>query len=326
MLRLARQLPGVAALGARLRAAIDASPAGERLVVANDWTALPAALEAESRLGVPFHYDTHELATEEHADKLRWRLLFVPLIGAVERLGIARARSVSCVSPGIAAILATTYGLEDAPSVVPNLPEGTPLTPAPPDDPATVLYHGIFTPNRGLEPLIASVASWPPGYRLLLRGRSNAPAFGRTVEAAAAEGMRSGRVVLEPMVAPGEVVRRANTAALGVFLPDVGLRQNRHALPNKLFEYLWAGIVPVVPAHTDMADVLVRHSAGLTLDGDAASALPGLLTRLTPERILAEKHAAHRAALELHAGAGGRSIVAAIARPLRTRTRFPRRD
>jgi glycosyltransferase involved in cell wall biosynthesis len=314
-LSLARALPGVHDLTTALDRALAAQTGAKPVIIANDWTALPAALAAQTRHGTAFHYDTHELAVEEHRHSWRWRLLFPPIIDAIERLALPRARSVTCVSPGIAQAMLCRYQMAHQPSVLMSIPDTTPLLPRPVSDQINILYHGIFTTNRGLANLITSSASWPDTMRLVLRGHANAPAVERSIRSRAATGIQTGRITLEPMVAQSEVIAAANSADLGVFLPDVRLRQNAMALPNKLFEYLFAGLAPIVPADTDMARVLRDLDAGLILDDASPAGLTAALSALTPTRIMAEKQRAHAAALALFNGARSRTIANILAEP-----------
>lgn len=300
-LAMARAMPGIGAVVDRLRVLLDELSPSRRppLVLANDWTTLPAAILAHDRYGCRIHYDTHEFAVVEHESNRLWRLAFPHLIARIERAGIKRATSISCVSPGIAREMARLYGLAEPPIVVRNLPDCVPLPPKPVADRIDVLYHGLFKPDRGLIGLIESVRLWPERYRLVLRGRAPNAVFGAALNKAAQAPHVAGRVVLEPMVAADRVVEAAQGADIGVFLPDLASRQNRLALPNKLFEYLGAGLMTIVPAGTDMADVVVEHGTGLALDTGSPEELAAALTRLTPERIASYKAAANRAAKAL---------------------------
>src|SRR6185312_726431 len=71
------------------------------LWLANDWTALPIARRLAAEQGVPFAYDTHELAIEEYAERPGWRWTQRPIIAAIEGDAIRAAGFVSCVSAGI---------------------------------------------------------------------------------------------------------------------------------------------------------------------------------------------------------------------------------
>ena len=305
-------LPGVDDLRKALRGlARDCDP-GATIVVANDWTSLPAALAAQSDFGIPFHYDSHEFALEEHCQNIVWSALFPKSIETLERLALARAMSVSCVSPGIAAAMAAHYALAQPPHVLMSVPDTAPLEPAPTNARREVLYHGLFNANRGLAALAAAAADWPQDWRLVLRGRANTPAAERSLRAAAVAGLAAGRVVIEPMVAQHQVIQSARASDIGIFLPDLGTRQNRFALPNKIFEYLFAGLVTVVPAATDMADLLARFDAGVYLDDPTPAGLRRWLSELTTDQLMAEKRRSRRAAERLYAGATTRTIATLI--------------
>src|SRR5262245_42317191 len=295
--RLAYQPPGIEALAAALDARL-AEPLGPmpELILCNDWAALPAALAAHERYEVPFHYDTHELATAEHATRRSWRLTFPPVIHSIEAAGIARARTVSCVSPGIAAEMTRAYRLHTPPAVIRNLPDGVPLESAAVGSPVQVLYHGLFKPDRGLDDLVQGVVGWPGRYRLILRGHAPNLAFDRQLAAIARDAVAQGRIAIEPAVPQTQVVAAAHRSDIGVFLPSLSTSQNRYALPNKLFEYLHAGLMVIVPAETDMGDLVEQYGVGLTVPDDGARHLPRLLAELNPARIATFKAAAARGA------------------------------
>lgn len=311
---MARAMPGVGAVAKRLQILLEGLPTSQkpRLVLANDWVTLPAAIQAHDRFGCRIHYDSHELAVAEHDSNRLWRLVFPPLIARIERAGLRRATSASCVSPGIAHEMTRLYGLTKSPLVHRNVPDQVPLQPKPTGDRIDVLYHGLFKPDRGLLRLVESVQFWPANYHLVLRGSAPNAAFGSAlVSAAQAQGMR-GRVTLEPMVPVDAVVRAANRADIGVFLPDLTSRQNRHALPNKLFEYLGAGLMTIVPAQTDMAEIVTGYGAGIALAAADPQELAGVLTQLTPASLSAFKMAAHRAAQSLTFAAEAKTLLAAL--------------
>lgn len=55
------------------------------VVHANDWATLPAAIAAKKQFKAKIVYDTHEFATQEHAERALWRLLYQPAIKSIER-------------------------------------------------------------------------------------------------------------------------------------------------------------------------------------------------------------------------------------------------
>ncbi len=48
------------------------------------WTSLPIAKTIAEEQGVPYAYDTHELAVDEYAQRVLWRILQRPVIAAIE--------------------------------------------------------------------------------------------------------------------------------------------------------------------------------------------------------------------------------------------------
>jgi glycosyltransferase involved in cell wall biosynthesis len=86
-------------------------------------------------------------------------------------------------------------------------------------------------------------------------------------------------VRFEPPVASGDVVARAAQSDIGLCILPNSSRHNRFALPNKLFEYLMAGLAAVTSAVPDMAEILRRYACGITTSvepGAIANALNGL--------------------------------------------------
>ena len=247
-------------------------------VHANDWNTLPLALDAKARWGARIVYDSHEMAVAEFEHSLKWRLAALSHVRTVEARGIARADAVITVSPGIARALREVYPGLAPPVVIRNVPEGPAVGFRATGPSVTVLYHGLLCGNRGLEAILASLPDWPEAFRLVLRGPSS-PAYRATLEGQIAARGLSRRVRFEPPVAPREVVARAAEADLGLCILPNTSRQNRFALPNKLFEYLAAGLGVVVSPLPDMAEVVRSHGCGVLAEaepGAIAAAMRGL--------------------------------------------------
>src|SRR5262245_2671365 len=112
------------------------------LWLANDWTTLPIVRRLAIEHCVPFGYDTHELAVEEYAERLTWRVIQRPVISAIEATAMREAAFVSCVSEGIARRLAQFYRLAERPLVLRNAPPYQPADFRPTGGHVRVLYHG----------------------------------------------------------------------------------------------------------------------------------------------------------------------------------------
>jgi glycosyltransferase involved in cell wall biosynthesis len=278
------------------------------VVHANDWNTLPLALDAKAGWGALIVYDTHELAVAEYEHSLKWRLAALAHVRAIEAQGIAQADAVIAVSPGIARALPGMYPGLGEPVVIRNVPDAEPMPFHPTGPTVTVLFHGLLRSNRGLEPVLASMPDWPERFRLVLRGPC-APAYRAALERQVAERGLSRRVSFEPPVSPAEVVPRAAEADLGLcVLPDTS-RHNRYALPNKLFEYLMAGLGVVVSPLPDMAELVQSTGCGVLTEAEPG-AIAAALRGLDPAAIDRLKRQALAAASSLNWASESRKLLA----------------
>lgn len=253
--------------------------------LANDWSALPIVRKLAAEQGVPYAYDTHELAVDEYAQRWRWRLIHRPVIAAIERAGIAGAAVTSCVSQGIADRLHQLYRLPGKPLLIRNMPryEAHPFRPC--GETIEVLYHGVVYEGRGLEACIDSVTLWRPEFRLTIRGPGPAEyleALAKRIESAGV----ADRVVLAPPVPMIELVREATHFDVGLFALPGHSQQNVHVLPNKFFEYTMAGLALCVSDLPEMTALLRQYELGR------------LIPRVTPEAIAAAINGFDRAGID----------------------------
>ncbi len=229
-----------------------------RWIHASDLYVVPAC----ARRGVPWSYDSRELYAHVAATAGRpwvswfWRLL--------EGRYIRRARVVFTVSDRIADHLAGTYGIP-RPVVVRNVPPRSAIAGSgsgSPDAPPVILHLGQIRASRGLEHVIAALPL-VPGARLVFMGYgAGKPAL----EALAAASPAADRIEFRPPVPPADVPRTAAEAWVGVTLLEDSCLNHRYALPNKLFEYLAAGVPVVASDLPEIRAVLESTQAGVCVD------------------------------------------------------------
>jgi glycosyltransferase involved in cell wall biosynthesis len=292
------------------RVASDHRPA---IWLANDWTTLPVAQRLAQEQDVPFGYDTHELATSEYGHIAKWRILYRPLILALERRGIARASVVSCVSDGIAGHLQRLYRMKQRPMVIRNMPHYDPCAFRPTQSSIRVLYHGIVAPGRGLEACISSVAYWGDGRSLAIRGPVQ-DAYRAELEALIAETGVEDRVALLPPVPMIDLIREATAFDVGIFIFPSANQHNAYVLPNKIFEYVMAGLAVCVSALPEMAALVRGHGLGVLVEGMEPESIAAAINSLDRERIDQFKRNAVKAAAELNWEAESPRMVAAYDR------------
>jgi glycosyltransferase involved in cell wall biosynthesis len=297
-----------------LRTAIET---GADAYQANDWMALPFAARAAEANGAAYWYDTHEYAVEQRLDSRPWALVFPPFIRAVEARHIQGAAFVTTVAEGIADLLQQDHGLAERPIVLRNTPVYQEMPFRPVGEQATVLYHGVFHPGRRLETLIDSVPRWRPGLRLVLRGWGSA-----WYEAELrAEELAPDRIRFAPRVPHDEVVPAASAADVGFFFLPPTSNQARYSLPNKVFEYVMAGLALCVSDLPEMAAVVRAHDVGTVFEGATAGAVADALNRLSPDDINRWKKRSLDAALTLSWERERHVLLAAVDERLAARTR-----
>jgi glycosyltransferase involved in cell wall biosynthesis len=247
--------------------------------LANDWATLPIAARLAAENGGIYCYDTHELASEEFAEQWKWRIFKRPLVCAVERRLIGGAAVVSTVSAGIAEMLAGRYRLPHQPLVIRNMPSYRKVLPSPAGAVVNVLYHGIVAPNRGLEAAIDSVALWRAEFRLTIRGPGAADYIAALRARAAAAGVGE-RVSLEPAVPMDELVREAAKSDIGLHALPGHSPNNRLALPNKLFEYIMAGLCLCMIDLPEIGRIVRDYDLGRTFSNVDAGSIAAAVNSL----------------------------------------------
>jgi glycosyltransferase involved in cell wall biosynthesis len=289
------------------------------LWVAHDLETLPAALRARRRMGGRVLYDSHELFIDSslaRGERRRWERL--------ERRSIGHADAVMTVSGAVARALADRYGIA-MPEVVLNAPSAV-AGPAPvidlrhtlslPDGARIVLYLGGIQQQRGLEQLIAAVAG-DHGLVLVMLGPGTDSYRAELVRKAAAAGAGA-RVRFLPAVPPSEIRSYAQGADVGVATIQDTFLSYRYALPNKLFDYLQAGLPLVVSDFPEMRALVERHDVGTTCDPASPSAIAAAIDRVTLDPVRhAELRAHARAAAELYTWECEREKLLALVAGLR---------
>jgi glycosyltransferase involved in cell wall biosynthesis len=264
------------------------------VVHANDLDTLPAAWRIARAHDARLVYDAHELYTRQEPDPPRlYRAAAERLESALAR----RADTVVTVNAEIASELERDLGLRSAPLVVLSCPPRDDTSP--PDRSEARLqavYQGAMGPGRMLDDLLAA-AEDAPGVDLTIR------VTGADLEALRASVERrelADRVRVAEPVPPDGLVEALRGYDVGLIINRLVTRNDELVLPNKLFEYLMAGLTVVAPALPSLAALLEREQVGLTFAPGDPSGMAAALTRLAadPELLARLRRRAREAALE----------------------------
>jgi glycosyltransferase involved in cell wall biosynthesis len=272
------------------------------VVHANDLDTLPAAYRLSKELHSRLVYDAHELYQEFDPDPPR---IARALLARVERKLARRADAVVTVSEPIADELRRRFGVE--PIVVLNAPELDSREPPEPE-PGTLraVYQGAFGTGRPLEDLLDAVRR-APSVRLTLRvNRSTRELLERELPRDVAD-----RVDVRDPVAPDQVITALHGHHVGLLFDRPLTRNAELSAPNKLFEYLMAGLAVVAPDLPGLRWLAVEE-LGVLFEPGSAESFGAALEALAadPARLAELRGNARRAAVERYNAGAQRAGLA----------------
>jgi glycosyltransferase involved in cell wall biosynthesis len=268
------------------------------LWIANDWSVLPIAARLAQEKGGVYVYDSHELASDEYGQDPHWRIYQKPLVDVMESTSIENAAGVSAISQGICDRLATIYPLRAEPVEIRNMPRYQSQSFQPCGDRVRVLYHGVVVPHRGLEAAIESVPLWPPDFTLTLRGPVS-ESYRAQIESLISQLGLANRVFLAPPVPMTDLIAEANAFDIGLCTPPAHSLHNILSLPNKVFEYVMAGLCLFLTDLPEHRRLVEEHGVGFLAEGESAAALGAAMSKIDRAQIEEAKRCSLAAARQL---------------------------
>jgi glycosyltransferase involved in cell wall biosynthesis len=198
-------------------------------------------------------YDAHEFVPGLSQYRGRTRRV-IAAWATFEAEHIRQADRVITVSSPIAAKLAEIYDLQRKPAVVLNSPvidppgqgDGVSIRAAAgvADGVPLLVYSGVMTNARGVQTAVEAMTELPEAALAFVCVPNNRTTFVEELAAEAAARGVGGRVFFLDPVPSGKVVSFLRSADIGL-IPVLSFPSHEMALPNKVFEYLYAEL-PVV--------------------------------------------------------------------------------
>lgn len=291
---LARRYAGHYASLAFVRSARAALSGREfDLIIANDAESWPVCLELRGRGRVLI--DAHEYTPREFEHAWWWRVFYQGYKTDLCRRCLPQSDGMLTVCPGIADEYSRVFGIR--PVVVMNVPSGAALLPSPvPPDRVRMIHHGGANAARKIENMIRMMDYLDERFTLDLMLLPIDSPYVRKLRQLASSRPRVR--FLAPVPMPG-IARAINHYDLGVYLLEPNSFNNRHALPNKFFEFIQARLGIAIGPSPEMARIVHEHDLGIVAPGFEPHALADALRAVTPAQISTWKHNAHRTAPRL---------------------------
>ncbi|MEQ1732821.1 MAG: glycosyltransferase [Bacteroidia bacterium] len=233
-------------------------------LLANDLDTLLANYVAHKCKGGALYYDTHEYFTE--VPELAHNAFAKNTWLRIEQYIFPKLKNVYTVNASIANIYTQLYG--NKVHIVRNIPLFTPLTAATKTreelgfssaQKIIILQGAGINIDRGAEEAVLAMQHLPTHYLLLIIGSGDAiPAIQQLI----IKHNLQQRVQLLPRIAYNELMHYTRIANVGITLDKDTNLNYKYSLPNKLFDYIHAGI-PVVSSNLiELATIIRNYNVG----------------------------------------------------------------
>lgn len=239
---------------------------GFDMAYANDTDTLMACYLGGRLRGIRVFYDAHEMFAE--VPELVGRPLVRRMWETIEGCIVPRVDGAVTVCQSIADIYSRRFGI--AFGVVRNVPDGyTAAAQVEKLVPPVILYQGAVNIGRGIDRLIDAM-EYLPDYRFLVVGVGDEYESMRRYAAGKAW---HERIEFRGRMEPAELRMLTPQASLGVCLLDnLGLNYY-YSLPNRIGDFIAAGVPMLATRFPEIARVVEGYGIGYLVDDESGAAL-----------------------------------------------------
>ncbi len=265
------------------------------VITANDLDTLPACFIAARVKQSTLLYDTHEYFTE--MEELQGRGTVKRVWQWLEKVFFKRVKHISTVNESIAGIYKEKYGKELV--VIRNLPlrnnrvlqvkETAHLFDEQPGSRILLSQGAGLHPNRGLEELILAMELLPPVYRLVFAGSGLAIT---QLKQLVQEHRLEDRVQFTGLVPMETLAGITRSAFIGFSLDKSTSPNNHYSLPNKLFDYMAAGVPVIASNMPEVKRVVEGYGAGIIISEVTPAAIAAAVQQLAADEQTYRSYAA----------------------------------
>ncbi len=246
------------------------------LIHAHDLTALPVAVMVSKLKRIPLVYDSHELWSQSHHGKHPiWAIKGMEIF---ERLFGGQSDAVIGVSDGIADYL-KQYLKVPLVSTIRNIPSYTQAgvydlfrsefsisrsTPI-------FLYQGLISQSRGVDVFFQSALKVCKNNNVAFIFMGSGPYAETLRNQITGSGIEN--IFYKEAVPQDELLKYTSSADVGVHAIKNSCLNHDLCLPNKLFEYMTAGIPVLVSELTEMKAFVERYGIGMCFENNSVDDL-----------------------------------------------------
>ena len=252
------------------------------ILVANDLdTLLPNFLVSRIRKK-KIIYDSHEYFCG--LPELEGRPFVTAFWKKIERFCFPHLPEVTTVSSSIAEIYDKEYPQRDNKvKVVRNFPRRnkpalteTRATLGLPEDKKLIVMQGAINKDRGAEELILAMKETDNALLLIIGNGDVIPHLNKLVD----NENLSGKIKFIPRLTPERLFQYTTHCDLGCSLEKDTNANYRYALPNKLFDYIRAGLPVLVSDLPEMKKIIAESQVGETIESHSPSDIAASISSL----------------------------------------------
>ncbi len=243
---------------------------------ANDLDTLEICGSVAAKRKAKLVYDSHELWLESSRFLIATHPLNKIRLKRIEKKYIQKADAVIAVTPLRGREMKKMYPSMKNLSIVENAPDK--LLKLPPKgklrklikakpDTVIALYQGVLCPERGLEELLnAAKLTKNKNVKFVFIGMD---AWNGTLQKMASEMLLEDKVIFLPAVPSEELPEITVDADMGFILFRNTCLNHYYSLPNKLYEYMMAGVPIISSNFPELERVLSEVQSGLTVNPES---------------------------------------------------------
>ena len=269
------------------------------LLVANGLDALVIACTIAQREETKILFDAHEYEPRQIEDNWFHRLFVNPYKDFLCKKYLPFANTITTVSPGIAEEFNRVYSVK--PEIIMNTPEyqKTNLQKVNPNT-IRIIHHGIAHPSRKLENMIKIMPLLEERFLLtlmLIKGDKNYLNYlGNLTDRICPD-----RISFRSPVAFDFIVSELNHYDIGIIVYNPTSFNIKYALPNKLFEFIMAGLCIITGPSPEIKKIINEYNCGFAADSFNIENIAQIINSLTLQDIKEKKKASLKAAKFLNA-------------------------
>ena len=254
------------------------------IIHAHDPDSLLAAILLKAKYGCRIIYDAHEYGPDAYLIRPKPRYLFF----ALERMLLKHVDAAVTVSPGLAEkynarfhdldfqVLPNASPRKDGDFVAPGVGEIAKLA----DGRVSVLFQGGFAKHRGVEWVIDEWARLDPkNAALFIRGPTNTYRE-VLIKCAQDTGLLQRSIYFLDSVSEDQLIAYASTADIGIIPYHSYVENHVGACPNKLSQYMLAGLAVMSTPLPYVEEVIGLAKCGIVYDDRKAGNFGEKLSRL----------------------------------------------